>query len=154
GSTRYAAVMISNTGQDALNWHYYYNVSPSFINTQLAATQNRLVDIQVVDPNAPTFNVVMERSTGQRWWWFYGVSGSDLPNIPWQYGARVFDFQPYQTSAGTRFVLLMLDNSNTLTDRVGDILRGGTDGYSGVYLKRVNGPVLANLQESRVFEPA
>jgi hypothetical protein len=154
GITRFAAVMISNTGSDALNWHYYYNVNASFIGTQLAATSGRIVDLQVVNPSTPTFNVVMEHSTGQRWWWFYGIDDPSLANLPGQYGARVFDWQAYSTSAGTRYALVMLDNSNALTDRVGDILRAGTDGFSGVYLKHVNGSVLAGLQENRIFEPA
>ena len=41
-----------------------------------------------------------------------------------------------------------------ITSRVGELLRNGTDGTKGLYLKEVGGPVLASLEENWVFEPA
>jgi hypothetical protein len=48
----------------------------------------------------------------------------------------------------------LINNSNTITSRVGQMLRNGTDGTVGLYLQQVGGPVLANLMDSTVFEPA
>jgi beta-lactamase class A len=48
----------------------------------------------------------------------------------------------------------MVNNSNALTTRIADILDYGADGSTGLYLKEVNGPVLASLQQGFVFEPA
>ena len=47
-----------------------------------------------------------------------------------------------------------LQDSNKLTKRVGKILLEGTDGEVGLYLKKVNGPILAKFHEQMVFEPA
>ena len=49
----------------------------------------------------------------------------------------------------------MINNCNAITTRVGNLIRnGGIAGTEGLYLKQVNGPVLANLEDSAVFEPA
>jgi hypothetical protein len=47
-----------------------------------------------------------------------------------------------------------LDGKNVATQRVGNILLNGTDGNVGLYLKQVNGPVLAAFHETMDFEPA
>ena len=43
------------------------------------------------------------------------------------------------------YSFVMINNSNDITSRVGELLRNGTDGTKGLYLKEVNGTVLANL---------
>ena len=47
-----------------------------------------------------------------------------------------------------------LQDSNSLTKRVGKILLEGTDGEVGLYLKKVSGQILAKFHEHKVFEPA
>jgi hypothetical protein len=48
-----------------------------------------------------------------------------------------------------------LDGANAITTRVAGLLQaGGINGVQGLYLKQVGGPVLANLEESFVYEPA
>jgi hypothetical protein len=47
-----------------------------------------------------------------------------------------------------------LDGKNAATQRVGKVLLDGTDGDVGLYLKQVNGPVLAAFHETMDFEPA
>jgi hypothetical protein len=49
---------------------------------------------------------------------------------------------------------VLINNSNAITTRVGEMLRSGTDGTKGLYLEEVGGSVLANLMNSYVFEPA
>ena len=49
---------------------------------------------------------------------------------------------------------LLFDGENALTKRVGKLLVNATDGDVGLYLKKVNGPVLASLHETMDFEPA
>src|SRR5262249_20264672 len=54
-----------------------------------------------------------------------------------------------------RFAAVMIQDTNPLTTRAGNILRGASDTVEvGAYLKRVGGPVLADLQGERQFEPA
>ena len=58
------------------------------------------------------------------------------------------------TASGTRLAFAMLNNANDLTTRVGDIFRSTTDGDWGLLLKRIGGPILAELQKDYIFEPA
>lgn len=150
---RYSVVMIRNEGDDASAWWWYYNVSPAFIAEKLRDNQARLIDIE--RHSATTFTVIMERNTGKHWWWYYGVTATQVNDLAQQNGARIFDIEPYTVGGQKHFAVLMLNNSNALTTRVGSLLRAGHQGgSSGLYLKRVNGSVLASLQSNFVFEPA
>jgi hypothetical protein len=71
-----------------------------------------------------------------------------------QNGARIIDVNDYPGCGGTCYDLLLINNSNAITTRVGEMLRSGTDGTKGLYLEEVGGPVLANLMNSYQFEPA
>jgi hypothetical protein len=48
----------------------------------------------------------------------------------------------------------MLNNSNALTTRVGELMRDATDGTVGLYLKQIGGGERAGLLEDWSFEPA
>ena len=153
GKRYYSVVMIANQGVDAEAWWLYYDVSPGFITTTLQQNNARLIDIE--PHGAGTFTVIMvERSQGQHWWWYYGVNANQLLDLALQNGARIFDVKFYVTDGQSRFVAIMLNNSNALTTRMGQIMRTGHGGATGFYLKEVGGPVLAALLEQRVFEPA
>lgn len=154
GATRYySAVMIHNSGQNAQGWWFYFNVTPAFITDRINANNARLVDLEPHTVGS-TYDCVMVASEGEHWWWYYGVTDTQVGDAINQNGARLIDLERYSTPGGTRFAVVMLNNSNELTTRVGDILRDGSDGFSGLYLKRVNGGVRASLQADRVFEPA
>jgi beta-lactamase family protein/polyglycine hydrolase-like protein len=154
GVTRYAAVMISNTGADAMSWWWYYNVTPNQIGSLLSQNNAFLISIEPADASGSTFNVVMEQNQGIYWWWYYGMTAADLSDRLSQNGARLLDVKTYFVNGSRRFAAVMVNNSNAATTRVGNILRSGTDGETGLYLKQVNGNVQASLQANRVFEPA
>ena len=155
GNTRYAAVMISNTGDDARGWYWFVNATVNDIVTDINANQARLIDLDR-DPTTGNYNVVMNVCTTNcpLWWWYVGSNGSQMLDNAAQDGARVIDANTYAGCGGTCYAYLMINNSNDITSRVGQLLRNGTDGTKGLYLKEVNGPVLANLEDSWVFEPA
>lgn len=153
GKRYYSVVMIKNQGADASAWWWYINVSPGFIAEKINQHGARLIDIEKHGDN--TFSVVMEKNTGKYWWWYYGVTEAQVNAFSKQNGARVFDVETYEVNGNKRFAVLMLNNANALTTRVGSLLRAGHDGgASGLYLKQVQGPVLASLQADYVFEPA
>lgn len=154
GVTRYAVVMIPNTGADAMAWWYYYGVTGSQISSLLQQNQAFLISIQPADAAGSTFNVVMQQSPGIAWWWYYGLSAADLGDRLSQNGARLIDVKSYVVNGARRFAAVMVNNANAASTRVGQILRGGTDGETGLYLKQVGGGVQASLQENRIFEPA
>lgn len=154
GVTRYAVVMIPNTGADAMAWWWYFGVSGAQVGSLLAQNNAFLISIQPADAAGSTFNVVMEQQPGALWWWYYGLSASDLGDRLSQNGARLLDVKTYFVNGARKFAAIMVNNSNAETSRVGQILRGGTDGETGMYLKQVGGGVQAALQDSRIFEPA
>jgi hypothetical protein len=154
GVTRYAVVMIPNTGADAMAWWWYFGVTGSQVGTLLQQNNAFLISIQPTDASGSTFNVVMQQSPGIYWWWYYGVSATDLGDRLSQNGARLLDVKTYISNGVRRFAAVMVNNSNAATTRVGQILRGGTDGETGLYLKQVGGSVQASLQDHRIFEPA
>lgn len=155
GQTRYAVVMISNTGADAKGWWWYVNATPGQIATFINANNARLIDLDR-DPTTGNYNVIMEScSTGcPLWWWYVGTTGQQLLDLSAQDGARIIDTNSYAGCGGTCYSFLLINNSNDITSRVGQLLRNGTDGTKGLYLKEVNGSVLANLEDGFVFEPA
>lgn len=155
GVTRYAVVMIPNTGADARAWWWYYGVSGSTVSSLLSQNNAFLISIQPADSIGSTFNVVMQQEPNTpSWWWYYGNSAADLSDHLSQNGARLIDVKTYFVYGVRKFAAIMVNNSNAATTRVGNILRGGTDGETGLYLKVLNGAVQDNLQEGRIFEPA
>ena len=155
GVTRYAVVMIPNTGADARAWWWYYGVSGATVGSLLSQNNAFLISIEPADASGSTFNVVMQQEPGGfSWWWYYGMSSADLSDRLSQNGARLLDVKTYSVGGARRFAAIMVNNSNAASTRVGNILRGGTDGETGLYLKQLNGAVQANLQEGRIFEPA
>ncbi|MCH7698221.1 MAG: serine hydrolase [Chloroflexi bacterium] len=150
----YTAVMISNTGDDAKGWWWYFGVDTTFIANALSDNNARLIDIDVQSAAEGTFNVVMEACPCPFWWWYYGVTEAQVNKFAAEDGARIVDVETYLVGGQRRFAVLLINNSNALTSRVGNLLRTGTDGAVGLYLKQVGGPVLAALQERRIFEPA
>ena len=155
GQTRYAAIMISDTGADQTTWYWYVNATVNDISNDLSATQSRLLDLDR-DPTTGNYNVVMVACTTNcpLWWWYVGSTGSQMLDNAAQDGARPIDVNTYAGCGGTCYAYVLINNSNDLTSRVGQLLRNGTDGTKGLYLKEVNGPVLANLEDGWVFEPA
>lgn len=153
GQTWYAAVMISNTGADAKPWYWWIGASLGFINSEIASKNLRLVDLE--RRSNGTYDVVLVKNTeGMHWWWWAGLTASALSAEVAQAGARIQSIQRVDISGTPYFYAILHNNSNALTTRIGDILRDGTDGVSGLYLKQVNGSVRAGLQQDFAFEPA
>lgn len=146
-------VMIGNTGRNQAGWWYYYNVTPTFVNQKLNQNRARLTDVER-QPDG-RFTVIMERNQGQGWWWYYGYNEQQLNDLVGRNGARIFDIETYLVNGQKRFAAVMLNNSNELTTRAGEMLRGASNTANvGLYLKEVDGSVLAGLQPDRRFEPA
>jgi hypothetical protein len=154
GVTRYAVIMIPNTGADAMAWWWYFGVTGAQVGALLQQNSAFLISIEPADASGSTFNVIMEQNQGIFWWWYYGLSAADLSDRLSQNGARLLDVKSYFVNGARRFAAIMVNNSNPATTRVGQILRGGTDGETGLYLKQVGGGVQASLQDNRIFEPA
>jgi len=155
GQTRYAVVMVDNTGVNARGWWWYVNATVPDLVSHTQTNNARLIDLDI-DPATGNFNAVMTScSSGcPLWWWYVGVPTSSLLGIAAQDGARIIDANSVAGCGDRCWSFVLINNSNAITSRVGEMLRGGTDGTKGLYLKQVGGPVLASLMETTPFEPA
>ena len=147
--------MISNAGADAKGWWWYVNATPADIGSHVSTNNARLIDLDR-DSTTSNYNVIMEScATGcPLWWWYTDTTGQQLLDNVAQDGSRIFDLNSYPGCGSLCYSYLMINNSNDITSRVGEMLRSGTDGVKGLYLKEVDKPVLANLEDSYPFEPA
>jgi hypothetical protein len=88
------------------------------------------------------------------WWWYYNVPENQILDVVNQNGARIIDVNSYPGCGGTCYNFALINNSNAITTRVGEMLRTGTDGVKGLYLEQVDVGILANLMNYYPFEPA
>jgi hypothetical protein len=151
-TTYYTAIMVPNSNSEA--WWWYYNASPTTINNSINANKSRLFYLS--SAGGGNFNAILEGCSGgcAEWWWYYGALPGGLLSRAGQNGARMVNTTTYPGCGGTCYAGPMINNSNAITTRVGNMLRGGEGGTEGLYLKKVDGPVLANLEDGFVYEPA
>ncbi len=154
---RYAVIMIANAGDDATPWGWFYNVDLATLTDYMDQNGMRLLEFEVRDPSAPTFDAVMvplSFHTPHTWWWYYNVTADRLADLTRQAASRITDLDTYLVDGERRFSAVLLNNANDLTVAAGEALQWGSDGWTGAYLKEVDGPTLAYLQPDFVFEPA
>lgn len=153
--TLYTAIMISNTGADGTGWWWYVNVTPSFLANAVKTDNARIY--YFINDGSGTFDAILESCAGgcSEWWFYDGLNGTQMVDTAVQNGARLVNTSSYPGCGGTCFAGAMINNSNAITTRVGNLLRnGGIGGTEGLYLTQVNGGVLANLEDNVPFEPA
>ena len=96
-------------------WWSYTNVSAATVNSLLSTNGARITDISVADASGPTFNVVMVRNSGSYavsgWWWYYGLTSSQVGSNLSANNARLVSAQAYSTSSGTRYAVAMVANT-------------------------------------------
>ena len=114
GSTRFACIMVPNTGSNGKAWWYQYGVQPSTIANTLAANSARLVDFDSYTLNGNTYYLgVMIRNTGSDYrpfWWHYNATTATINNSTQQNGSRVYCMN--RRSNG-RFDAVLIDEAQT-----------------------------------------
>ena len=92
---------------------FYYGINPTQLTNIIEQNNARITQLRVIDPNVPTFAVSLVENTGSfatAWWWWWGQEGSDINTLLAGTPKRLISMDPYQTSAGLRFALVMVDN--------------------------------------------
>lgn len=151
GERRYSVVMIENAGADQKGW-WYVGVSPGDVSTYLQSNDARLIALE--DQFDGTYAVIMESCPCPFWWYYYGLDANEVSKFLAQNGARLVSIEPYFTFFpifALRFNVVMINNSNAATSRIGELLRSATSAPTGLYVKQVGGPVSAALQEDYIF---
>ena len=162
GKTHYAAVMVGQAAGDPQFW-WYTDLPPAQITSLLSANNARLIQLDYI-PSDGNYNAIMAAcGVGcPAWSWNTGQTQTQMQSAAAQNASRIINAVPYSGCGGQCLSYILVDNSlpsldgsNAITSRVGQMLRaGGVNGVQGLYLKQVGGPVLANLEESFVYEPA
>ena len=157
GNRRYVFTQIKNSGSSYRPWRWYAGWTINSIISNLGSGgPYRLYSLRRRSDGR--YNAIALRNVGSHkvsHWWYYSASTESTLNAKWrQNGARIFSIDSFKIGNTKYHAALMLNNSNALSTRIGDILRKGTDGKTGLYLKRIGGSTLAALQSSEQFEPA
>lgn len=154
GQTRYAAVMISNTGADFRNWGYLYGASSATLDQNIAQNGNRIYGIERIGTDAYDV-ILMQANLG--WWYYYDQTAAAVTELLQQNIGRLIDVERHATLLGTRFNVVLVDNANALEQTARAAFQtaaSGALGDHGFFLKEMNGPVLAEMRADTVFEPA
>ncbi len=100
-------------------WWVYTNVTSTQITSFLNQNSARLTDIEVyssVAGSAPRFTVRMVKNSGAYavpgWWWYYGLTFSQVSAQLTTNNARLIDLEPYDIGGGViRYAAVMVSNT-------------------------------------------
>ena len=152
-ASRYLGLMVANTGSNATSWWWYVHASVSSLSGHLSANRARLVDLSRNGDG--TFNGVMYRNAGTRWYWYVNSSPTQAVNRSLQQGERVIDATSYRVGGTKYYAVVETRNTNSLSEKLWNVIAPSVDsGKYGFYLKQVGGSTLAGLQQSTQYEPA
>ena len=94
GNTRFACIMVPNTGSNNKAWWYLHGTQPTTVSTTMAANNARLVDFDSYTVGGQTkYLAVMIRNTGadhRPFWWFHNVPASTISSNTQQFDSRVY----------------------------------------------------------------
>lgn len=97
GTTRYAAIMISNTGADAKAWWWYTNQTSAQVTTNVNSNNARLTSLDRYTTGAgDRFTTVMISNTGsdaRSWSYYYGISAATLASTVNSTGFRIYGLE-------------------------------------------------------------
>ncbi|MDF1836759.1 MAG: serine hydrolase [Planctomycetota bacterium] len=94
-------------------WVWLTNATDVEVTAQVNAGY-RVVDIEVDTASPLRFTAAFVRNTGEYakgWWWYFNLTPADVSNFLNQNNARLIDLEPYMTSAGLRYAVVMIPNT-------------------------------------------
>lgn len=112
GQTRFAAVMVPNTGANAKTWWYYHGQTGAQVANLLSTNNARPIDFESYEINGTTYySVVMIRNTGadyRNFAWYYNTSAATV-QASIANGRRVYDL--HRRPNGNFDAVLVTENS-------------------------------------------
>lgn len=162
GSTRrYNAVFVSNTGADARAFDWDVDVPLTEVQARLAGFGGRLVKFGRSGDRCSFVQVRNTAADNSAWWHRLDFATmKELENYSRQMGARPIDVASRLAGLSRRYDAVFIDNANAEERRMRPHFarfvdaQGSPRGIFGAYLKRVDGPVLINLNGERPAEVA
>jgi beta-lactamase class A len=111
-------------------WWIYTGQSAAQVSSLISANSARLTQIEVdgLVSGAPRFTVRMVRNSGSYavpgWWWYYGLTFSQVGSLLSSNNARLIDLEPYDAGGGAiRYAAVMVSNTG-VTARAWSYLSG------------------------------
>ncbi len=156
GATRYATVMIANSGVDFRNWGYLFGATTAQINANVQQFGNRVYAAKRVASDS--HDVILVEHTNFGWWWGGEMTAAAVTELLQQNIGRLVSIEAHNLPfLGVRYTAVLLDNANALERTARQAFYtapAAALGDYGFFLKEVNGPVLAQMRPDTVFEPA
>jgi hypothetical protein len=110
GSTVYAVVMISNTGQDNKGWQWYVGASIAGIASHVNSDHMRV--IALAPDVSGGWDAILVASEGEGWWWWFGIDASTVTNNLVNHGTRLIDITSYLSGGSRVYAAVELDDAN------------------------------------------
>jgi hypothetical protein len=108
----FSAALVKNSGTYLRSWWWYYGLTASQVSSYLSANSARLIDVErYITASGARYAVAMVANTGvaaKAWWWYIGVSVSQINSYLSTNSARLIDIESYGT--GT-YVVVMIRNT-------------------------------------------
>lgn len=149
---KFSAIYVKNKGVDKKKWWHYYNVSWATVEKHLKKNKARL--IQLERKSSKKYDVVMQRGSGEYWWWARNVTQTRLSRFADQTGGRIFQVKSRVVDGTRRYDALLINNVNAESTRIRQLVSSKMTGDWGFFLKRVGGAEALGIGASNVFEPA
>lgn len=118
GVPTFSVRMVRNSGAYAApgGWWWYFGLTAAQVTSYLNANQARLIDIEPYDIGGGTirFAVIMVANTGtaaRSWWWYQGVTPSQIGSYLTANNARLVDLDSYVVGGQRRFTAVMVSNT-------------------------------------------
>jgi len=155
GETRYAAIMIRNSGVDKKGWWWWRNVPLSTVQAKATANGARTFSLDRL-PNG-RYNALQVKRAGEFSAYEINVDARRVGDFVSQNGGRIVDLDSYSSGGERRFTVVVNDNVDAFNARVREAARKSAKlraARFGMWVKQVGGPVSVGLGGDRVFEPA
>jgi hypothetical protein len=102
------------------DWWIVDNVSATDVDALVAQKSARLTDVEIhsIENGQPRFNLRMVKNSGAyaapSWWWYYGMTFSQITTKLLTNHARLLDLEPYDAGGGVvKYATVMVANTDT-----------------------------------------
>lgn len=155
GTTKYAAIMIRNSGVDKSAWWFWRNVPLSTVRNSASANGARTFSIDRL-PNG-RYNAIQIKRKGEFSAYEINVDARRAGDFVSQNAGRIVDLDTYVIGGKRRFTVVVNDNTDAFNARVRSAARASQKlraARFGMFVKQVGAGPRTSLGADRVFEPA
>ncbi len=155
GTTRYAAIMIRNSGVDKAGWWWWRNVPLSTV--QASASANKARTFSLDRRSNGRYNAIQIKRKGEFSAYEINIDARRVGDFVSQNGGRIVDLDTYRIGGQRRFTAVIIDNVDALQGRVRALARKNAAlraARFGMFVRQVGGPTSVGLGADRRFEPA